>query len=83
MSAHSTILIKIIKIFKPMDNLNLEKMQQMLNPKNIGNTIRTFIGLGSKDVVEQFLEQADLTADGAEFLAVSAQALRLVRHSDG
>ena len=39
-----------------MDNQNLEKMQQMLNPKNIASTIRTFIGLGSKEIVEQFLE---------------------------
>jgi hypothetical protein len=43
----------------------------MLNPKNIGNTVRMFIGLGSKEVVEQFLEQANLATDGAEFLAVS------------
>ena len=54
-----------------MDSLNLEKMQQMMHPKNIAGTIRTFIGLGSKEVVEQFIEQADLAADGPEFLTVS------------
>ena len=52
-------------------DFNLEKMQKMLNPQNIANTVRMFIGLGSKELVEQFTEQADLAADGAEFLAVS------------
>jgi hypothetical protein len=47
----------------------------MLNPKNIGNTVRMFIGLGSKEVVEQFLEKADLAADGPDFLAVSLTLL--------
>jgi hypothetical protein len=51
--------------------LSLEKMQQMLAPKNIGNTIRMFIPMGSKELIEGFLEQADLASDGAEFLAVS------------
>ena len=51
--------------------LSLEKMQQMLAPKNIGNTIRMFISMGSKELIEGFLEQADLASDGAEFLAVS------------
>jgi hypothetical protein len=52
-------------------DFNLEKMQKMLNPQNIANTVRMFIGIGSKELVEQFIEQADLAADGAEFLAVS------------
>jgi hypothetical protein len=44
-----------------------------------------FIGLGSKELVEQFTEQADLAADGAEFLAVSYKLpfsliMSIVRH---
>lgn len=66
-------------------DFNLEKMQKMLTPQNIGNTIRMFIGLGSKDIVEQFIEQVDLAADGAELLAVSPLSpfslnMQLVRH---
>lgn len=66
-------------------DFNLEKMQKMLTPQNIGNTIRMFIGLGSKDIVEQFIEQVDLAVDGAELLAVSPLSpfslnMQLVRH---
>jgi hypothetical protein len=43
----------------------------MLAPKNIANTIRMFIPMGSKELIEGFVEQADLASDGAEFLAVS------------
>jgi hypothetical protein len=53
-------------------DFNLEKMQKMLSPQNIGGTVKMFIAMGSKEVVEQFLEQADLAVDGAEFLAVSS-----------
>lgn len=44
-------------------------MQKMLSPQNIGGTVKMFIAMGSREVVEQFLEQADLAVDGAEFLA--------------
>jgi hypothetical protein len=43
----------------------------MMNPKNIGTTIRMFIQMGSKEIVEQFLENCDLAAEGSDFLAVS------------
>jgi hypothetical protein len=42
----------------------------MLDPKNIANTIRMLISMGSKEIVEQFLNQADISSDGADFLAV-------------
>jgi len=43
----------------------------MLSPPNIANTVRLFMRFGSKELVDQFLEQADLAADGPEFIAVS------------
>jgi hypothetical protein len=41
------------------------------NPAKIVDLIHTFISMGSKDVVENFLEQADLPRNGADFLTVS------------
>lgn len=49
---------------------NAKNFQQMLDPKNIANTIRMLISMGSKEIVDQFLNQADISSDGADFLAV-------------
>jgi hypothetical protein len=49
---------------------NAKNFQQMLDPKNISSTIRMLIPMGSKELVEQFLDQTDISSDGAEFLAV-------------
>ena len=49
---------------------NAKNFQQMLDPKNISSTIRMLIPMGSKELVEQFLDQTDISSDGAEFLTV-------------
>jgi hypothetical protein len=32
-----------------------KNLEQMLNPKNIGNTIRMFIMMGSVEIIQQFI----------------------------
>lgn len=48
----------------------------MMNPKNMPATIRMFIAFGasSKDIIDQWIDNIDLQAEGPEFLAVSVQA---------
>jgi len=41
------------------------------NPAKIVDLVHTFIGMGSKDVVENFLDQANLPVNGADFMTVS------------
>lgn len=51
---------------------NFEKMKQMLDPKNIGQTMRMFMCLNQEDSVAQFIEMADLSVEGPELVAVSS-----------
>lgn len=44
-------------------------MKQMLDPKNIGQTMRMFMCLNQEDSVAQFIEMADLSVEGPELLA--------------
>ena len=52
-------------------NMNMNQFQKMMDPRNLPHTIRSFIALGSKDIIEQFLDKADLASDGLDYLAVS------------
>lgn len=58
-----------------MENQNqgdmANKMKAMLDPRNIGQTIRMFMALGQEESIQQFLEMADMSVEGPELLAVS------------
>ena len=41
------------------------------NPAKIVDLVHTFISMGSKEVVANFLDQANLVDNGADFMTVS------------
>lgn len=51
--------------------MNMENLQKMMDPQNLVRMVRTFIMMGSKELVETAIKGADLTAEGPEYLAVS------------
>ena len=49
----------------------MDKLKEMMSSQNLPRTIVMFIEQGQKEMVEMFIGQADLDADGAGYLAVS------------
>jgi hypothetical protein len=56
------------------DLKNLDSIKEMMNPANIPKTMTMFIESGQKEILQMFLEQANLPVDGAAYLAVSLPA---------
>lgn len=51
--------------------MSFDNIKKMMEPGNMARMVRSFIIMGSKELVETGLKSSDLVAEGAEYLAVS------------